>query len=222
RAGQLGARAFEARAPLGRGEPQSWRVGVPRRVPASTAEMQDAIDAAFAATRASMNARFASLSDAEKQRALSLAQGAFSGFLTRARQIWERRLATVRAGKSEAAFDGLITEIARSLGLPLLVDVFESPAPNAPLAAMPVFCVPTIWSEQADFAPVWLPIEVIGESLATAPLRLRLVTLTQGALRWAGDHTVPPGELRQIPAERLLGSIYEGALMMTVHRREIG
>lgn len=222
RAGWLGARAFEARAPLGRGEPQSWRVGVPRRVPASTAEMQEAIDAAFAATRASMNARFASLSGAEKQRALSLAQGVYTGFLPRARSIWERRLAPVRARKSEAAFDGLITEIARSLGLPLLVDVFESPAPNAPLGAMPAFCVPAIWSEQADFAPVWLPIEVIGESLATAPLRLRLVTLTQGALRWAGDHTVQPGELRQIPAERLLGSIYEGALMMTVHRREIG
>ncbi|RDV37334.1 hypothetical protein DV096_15275 [Bradymonadaceae bacterium TMQ3] len=222
RAGLLGARAFEARAPLARGEHQSWRVGVPRRVPAATAEMQEAIDAAFAATRASMNARFASLSDAEKQRALSLALGGYSGFLPRARAIWERRLAPVRARKSAAAFDGLITELARSLGLPLLVDVFESPAPNAPLGAMPVFCVPAIWSEQADFAPVWIPIEVIGESLASAPLRLRLVTLAQGALRWAGDHTVQPGELRQIPAERLLGSIYEGALMMTVHRRENG
>ncbi|TXD34978.1 hypothetical protein FRC98_17820 [Lujinxingia vulgaris] len=221
RAGQLGARAFEKRAPLAQGERQPWRVGVPRRVPAATAEMEGAIDAAFAATRASMNARFASLSDAEKQRALSLAQGAYSGFLTRARQIWERRLASVRAGKAERAFDGLITEVARSLGLPLLIDVFESPAPNAPLAAMPVFCVPTIWSDQADFAPIWLPIEVIGESLATAPLRVRMVTLSQGALRWAGDHSVQPGELRKIPTERLLGSVYEGALMMTVHRRDI-
>ncbi|WP_158542729.1 hypothetical protein [Lujinxingia litoralis] len=220
RAGRLRAPAWDSAAPLGNGERVRWRVGLPRRVPAPPVDFEHALDRAFASARASMNARFERLNDDERQRAIALAQGAYSGYLTRTRSVWRRRLSPVRGMKSSQAFDALISELARALGLPLLIDVFDSPAPNASLAAMPAFCAITAWNDEGDFAPLWLPADVMGESFGNAPIRARVVHWAEGRARWMGDHVLQGQELRQLPGDRLMGSLYEGTLMMTLHRRD--
>ncbi len=218
RSGRLGLKATRPGAPLVPEPRQGWLIQVPRQIPPISEYLPPAVDRAFASTLATYEAAFADLDQATQNRALNLCRGAYSGYLESTGSVWQRRLATAPSDSPAETFHSLITAVATALEWPIFIDVFDGD-PDAPfLAMMPSFTILAVWTPDADFAPVWLPVETIGEALGQAPVRLRNVGIDkQGVCRWLGDHQVELSELRALSTDGLMRSVHEGTLMMTLH-----
>ncbi len=220
RSGRLGEKAKEVVSPLNNGGSGHWNIQMPTRVPPIPEGLSDAVDIAFAATRATYLEAFGDLGISAKMRAVNLAKGAYGGYLTSTKSVWKRRLALDEEASLEDHFRTMLTGVANALEWPVFLDVFEEGIDYPPLATMPGFTLLAVWTPGADFAPVWLPIETIGEALGQAPLRIRNVAVdSDGEATWIGDHTVEFNELRALSTDGLLRSVHEGTLMITVHRQ---
>lgn len=221
RSGRLGDQAHRAGRPLTPEPNGGWLIQVPRLLPSIPESLHTFVDIAFAATRESYTTAFNRLDTASQQRAIGLCRGAYSGYLASTRAVWSRRLASTTHGTKTPPmiFRALITGIADALEWPIFIDVFESDLKSPSVAMMPAFTVVAVWTPDADFAPVWLPVETIGEALGQAPLRIRNVAVdADGSSRWLGDHSVDLAELRSLSTDGLLRSVHEGTLMMTIHK----
>lgn len=199
---------------------RQWFLQVPTKLPAPADGFSRAVDVAFASIRAGYEVAFSNLSDPMKQRAMKLGRGAYGGFLQSTLSIWKRRLAGIDNAERDEAFRMMITGVAEALEWPIFIDVFESGIDLPPLASMPTFTVPAVWYEGVDFAPLWLPVETIGESFDQATLRIRNVAVADNKqVRWLGDHQVQMRDLQELSVTTLLRSVHEGTLLLTIHER---
>ena len=197
----------------------SWVLEVPRQLPEFDEGFSDAVDRAYAALYANYRTSFAALDNQMKARAISLLRGAYGGYLQSAKPIWKRRFAGIKTASTTETFRILSTGLADALEWPILVDVFEEGVDGPRIAKMPRFTLPAVWYDDAQYAPVWLPVETLGEALEQAPLRFRNVHIGPDSddVRWRGDHTIDTTDLQTLSVDNLLRSMHEGAITMTIH-----
>ena len=199
---------------------QRWYIEAPSRLPDIREGFSEAINIAYASLRAGFSDAFGNLDAASQDRALKLLRAGYSGYLQSTKKIWKRRLANIESNSDERRFDILTTGLADALEWPIFVDVFEEGVDAPALATMPSFTLPAVWLDRTGYAPVWIPIETIGEAIEQAPIRLRniAVDVDDKSVRWLGDHAVEIGELEELKTSSLLRSMHEGTLLITVHR----
>lgn len=222
RVGRLSERAADEQLPLVEDRDDAmWAIRAPTRTPQIPEDFSRAINQAYSAMRASYDVAFSGLDPMMQTRALKLARGAYAGYLSSTKPIWKRRLAAIQGAKPADAFRMLVTGIANALEWPIFIDVFDGSLEMPRVAGQPKFTVPAVWCGDANFAPIWLPVETIGEALGQAPIRLRNLGVggENDQVRWLGDFQVEVAELQELSTGDILRSIHEGTLMMTVHKR---
>lgn len=218
--GQIEEPFIQEAQPLIEGERSEWLLQVPTRLPNFVGDDESAVDRAFAATLATYLNTFDGQDERMQTQILGRLRGAYQSYLSSTKAVWERRLAGELGPSPRKIYEAMVVGLARALEWPIFVDVFEEGIDSPSLAMMPCFTLLAVWQEGAEFAPVWLPIETVGESLSQAPLRIRNVAVDEaGAARWLGDHQVDLGELRSLSTDGLLRRVQDGILMLTIHKR---
>ena len=222
RAGRLSQTAMDDFAPPtdARASRVRWVLQVPTKLPEVSGNFSEAVDRAYASLRAGYEAAFSNLDKSKKRQALKLAKGAYGGYLQSTKSIWSRRLSGVKKAPYDKAFQMMLTGLADALELPIFVDVFEQGVDTPAVSSMPTFTLPAVWYGDAESAPIWLPVETIGESLGQLKLRIRNVSVDTDTdrVKWLGDHHVQSRDLQELSAANLLRSVHEGALLLTIHR----
>ena len=200
------------------GGQQRWSVQVPRRLVEVDEGYAEAVEAAYGALFEAYMAAFDALDAPMKQRAVQMAQGTFSGFLSTTADIWKRRIALPAGTSTRDKFKAYLEAPTRVLEWPLFVDVFDALGEGARLTTMPRLTIPAVWQKGAKQAPVWIPVEAIGEAIGQAPLRIRnvIVDSDQGVVRALGDHDLKETDLRSLPSVDVFKALHEGALLLTV------
>lgn len=198
-----------------------WIVRAPSKLPKPKSGYSDAVDRAYASLRSAYQVTFSNLDARQKKKSIKLAKGAYGGYMQSKKSIWRRRLSGIKNGSADEAFELLLTGLAEALEWPIFVDPFEGDINLESVSSMPRFTLPVVWYRGADYAPVWIPVETIGESLEQAPLKFRNVAVGKNgdSVHWLGDHTVQLRDLQELSSGDLLRSVHEGALLVTVHRR---
>ncbi len=197
-----------------------WVLQVPRRLPEVSDGFEEAVDAAYGTLLESFMEAFDRLDAPMKQRALQMAKGAFSGFLSSTSELWSRRMAVGSGGSTRRQFECYLRAPGEVLEWPVFVDVFDQMGDRPRVATMPRFTLPAVWEEEAEQAPLWIPVEAIGEALGQAPVRVRNVSvdLEGGVVKELGDHELSENELRSLPTLDVVRALHEGALLLTVHK----
>ncbi len=221
RLGRLGAAAMTKKgSPREDRQDTNWLVTVPSRWPGLTGEFGRAINAAYASVRQSYSEAFQALEAPARRQAMTFVSGTYSGYLRGTRPVWERRLRAVDGQSSQDRFRYFVTGLARALEWPIFIDPFEEGIESPPLAQMPRFTVIAVWYGDAEFAPVWIPAEAIGEALGQASIRIRNISVDSDCsdIRWLGDHEMDLGQLRQLSTDGLLRSLHEGTIRVAIRR----
>ena len=196
-----------------------WIIQVPSRDPEMPEGFSEAVDRAYTALRASYEAAFANLDKKQQKKAIKLANGAYAGYLKSTKPVWRRRLSGIQYSPLPDIFSHFLTGLADALEWPVFVDVFEGSVDLSTVSNRPRFTVMAVWFGDSEFAPVWLPIETLGEALGQAPIRIRNVAVSPESdrVQWIGDHQIDIAELQELRTDTLLRCVNEGTLLMTVH-----
>ena len=224
RNGRLDEAAFLEQAEALSGAPRLgrqtlWQVNVPTVMPECALDFPRLMRRGFQVTSKAYREAFGNLGMMEQIQALNLAKGAYTGYLKSSAAVWKRRLVTDPDASPAEAFEVYLNGLARALEWPIFVDVFEEGIEEPKRAKIPAFTLLAVWTEGKDFAPLWLPVEAIGESLAQAPLRVRNIAVrSDGSAIWLGDHHLERSEMRALSTEGLLRGIHDGAILLTIHR----
>lgn len=222
RIGRLSTASREQGLPLISAEQGScWLIQAPSKIPNMPDAFSAAVDRAHTAILASYEVAFSKLDAPMQQRAFKLARGGYSAFLSSTKPIWRRRLSTVRKKPLAEIFPVFVNALAEALEWSVFVDVFEDGITSPSVASMPRFTLPAVWYGDQSFAPVWLPVEALGESLGQTQLRIRNIAVDGDSdqVRWLGDHHIEVPHLDELATDNLLRSIHEGTLMLTIHRQ---
>lgn len=223
KSGRLQDISFQSDTPLPEdhaiGERIHWIVKVPTRLPTFPTDFSTHLNQAFKSTAAAYGQAFSKLPMMDQIQGLNLAKGAYSGYLPQSRAVWQRRLITDPDARPPEAFEIYLLGLARALEWPIFVDIFEEGLFTPRTTHLPGFTLLATWCEDSDFAPLWLPVEAIGEALGQVPLRIRNIEVrNDGSTAWLGDHRLEIAELRALSTDGLLRGIHDGALLLTIHK----
>ncbi len=219
RVGRLSAHRATAVAPLVNASKDAhWTLKVPRRLPELPEGFSQAVDRSFSALHSSYHLAFANLDETSQQQIIRNARGAYAGYLASTRPIWARRLSSGDGDTLSDHFETSLTALSDAVEWPIFVDAFEEGIDSPAVAPMPRFTVPAVWFEDVDFAPIWIPVEAIGEGLDQAPLRIRNVAVSEEdkKVRWLGDYEIDQTMLGELHTATVLRSIHEGTLLVAV------
>lgn len=224
RSGRLRSEAFGEQErqswTVGEGIAQSrWMVQVPSRMPELKEGFERDQVRAFRSTTKGYFDVFQEVMMGDQVLIMNRLKGTYTGFLRQSKEVWRRRLRADPDAMPEEVFAMYLLGLARATGWAVFVDGFEGGAMSSRMAPMPGFTLLATWTTGAEFAPVWLPVEAIGEAWGQAPVRIRNVAVDKdGSTRWLGDHPFEMSEFRTLSMEGVLRGIHDGALLMTVHR----
>ena len=172
----------------------------------------------YRAALATMAAQFEALSEAQRLGALRRIRGAYDGFFSNTRHVWERRLQGWQLDDPGEALERLATDVRHVLGCPVLFDPFESPDAEG-LRPIPTFCFVVAIADHMERSPFHVPIRLIAATAAPGapPLRVRLVHVGQDAsapCTWMQDELLTMETMHGQPVQLTLNAIEDDMLRM--------
>jgi len=173
---------------------------------------------AFDAAMRRLDAQIMSLDHNTRLQALHRIRGAYDGFFSGAKQVWERRLQGWQQDDPHEAIRRLAAEVREVLDCPVFVDPFESPS-STQFRMIPTFCFIVALTSQLDSVPFRIPISsiVMTNAAGTPPMVVRMVEVPDGgndACVWVGDNELTMRTFEGRPVHQTLSAVDDNMLRL--------
>jgi hypothetical protein len=176
------------------------------------------VERAHRAAMLHLESQLLALPEGQQLSILTRLRGAYDGYFSQTKPVWDRRLQRWRHDPRSVALRKLAGELGEVLAAPAFFDPFETPE-ESQLAMMPVFCFVVALSPQFERVPLRLPVSSLLRTagMGAAPLRLRMIEVPDDIgepCRWLCDREIGMGDLQGTPINLTLSALERDTLRL--------
>jgi hypothetical protein len=208
-------------------DPMPMRIDLPQRpvdfqVIGTSIEMPGhydfMIERAYSAALLHLEAQVMELPEPSQLNILTRLRGAYDGYFSQTKPVWDRRLQSWRQDARPVALRKLAGELGHVLSAPAFFDPFETPE-EPQLAMMPTFCFVVALSPRFERVPLRIPVASLLRTagMGAAPLRLRMIEVPEDVnepCRWLCDRELGMGDLQGTPVNLTLNALERDTLRL--------